>query len=108
MFFLSKLFVGVVCPWDERILIYPTLGWASHRLSPPPRKSILSLATVIFLSAPPLLAQTTPLPSVPDATFSTLSRRGTPKDILHGGGKRHACLTKANRRHRVNHNRPTR
>ncbi|WP_295620221.1 hypothetical protein [Chamaesiphon sp. GL140_3_metabinner_50] len=59
------------------------------------------LATVIFLSASPLI-------SVPDAAFATLSRRGTPKDILRGGGKRHACLTTVNRRYRFNHHHPTR
>jgi hypothetical protein len=54
------------------------------------------IAAVIFLSGQQLLAQTAPLKYVPDPIFSTLSRKGTPKDITHGGGKRGACLTRAN------------
>ncbi len=127
MSFLSKLFVGVLSPLArlrQRLLLGQTLreriakGEATptaqvacpldDRIGKSQQQLIFTLAAVVFLITPPLLAQATPLPSVADATFSTLSRRGTPKDILRGGGKRHACLTKANRRQRVNRHRLTR
>jgi Domain of Unknown Function (DUF928) len=57
---------------------------------------ILTLAATLILFAPQLTAQTAPLKYVPDDTFSVLSRRGTPKDIGAGGGKRSVCLTRAN------------
>ncbi len=50
----------------------------------------------MLLSGQQLLAQTAPLKYIPDPLFSTLSRKGTPKDIKHGGGKRGVCLTRAN------------
>ena len=58
-------------------------------------RSLLSL-TAWLLIAPPLAAQTAPLQYIPDPTFSVLSRKGTPKDITYGGGKRSICLTRAN------------
>lgn len=58
--------------------------------------TIFNLATVILLSGQQLSAQTVPLKYVPDPTFSVLSRKGTPKDITQGGGKRSVCLTRAN------------
>ena len=57
---------------------------------------LLALASTLILWAPQLTAQTAPLKYVPDETFSVLSRRGTPKDISGGGGKRSVCLTRAN------------
>ncbi len=42
--------------------------------------------------------QAAPLKYLPDPTFSVLSRRGTPKDISQGGGKRGVCMTTANTR----------
>jgi Domain of Unknown Function (DUF928) len=59
-------------------------------------RSILTLATILLLSGQQLTAQSAPLKYVPDPTFSTLSRKGTPKDITYGGGKRSVCLTRAN------------
>ena len=55
-----------------------------------------SIITALWLSGTQLLAPTTPLKYVADPTFSALSRKGTPKDIIHGGGKRGACLTRSN------------
>ncbi|WP_373544422.1 DUF928 domain-containing protein [Chamaesiphon sp.] len=60
------------------------------------RHSFFTLAAILLLWAPQLSAQTTPLKYVPDPTFSVLSRKGTPKDITYGGGKRSVCLTRAN------------
>ncbi len=59
-------------------------------------RSIFTLAATLILFAPQLAAQTIPLKYVPDPTFSALSRKGTPKDITAGGGKRSICLTRAN------------
>ena len=59
------------------------------------RHSSFTLAALLLLWAPQA-AQTAPLKYVPDPTFSVLSRKGTPKDISHGGGKRSVCLTRAN------------
>jgi Domain of Unknown Function (DUF928) len=59
-------------------------------------RSIFALSATILLCGQPLSAQTTLLKYVPDPTFSALSRRGTPKDITYGGGKRSVCLTRAN------------
>ena len=56
----------------------------------------LSIITALWLNGSQLLAQTTQLKYVTDPTFSALSRKGTPKDIIHGGGKRGACLTRSN------------
>jgi Domain of Unknown Function (DUF928) len=55
----------------------------------------LYITAILWLHGQQLLAQTTSLKYVPDPTFSALSRKGTPKDIIHGGGKRGACLTRA-------------
>jgi hypothetical protein len=63
---------------------------------PANRRSLFSLLVVLFLNGSQLLAQTASLKYVPDPIFSTLSRKGTPKDITHGGGKRGVCLTRAN------------
>jgi Domain of Unknown Function (DUF928) len=57
---------------------------------------IFALTATLLLTASQLSAQTTSLKYVPDPTFSVLSRRGTPKDITYGGGKRSVCLTRAN------------
>lgn len=59
-------------------------------------RSIFTLATTLLLSGQQVSAQTASLKYVPDPTFSALSRRGTPKDITYGGGKRSVCLTRAN------------
>jgi Domain of Unknown Function (DUF928) len=56
----------------------------------------LTLLAIFLLAGRSSLAQTAPLKYVPDPTFSALSRKGTPKDIAHGGGKRSVCLTRAN------------
>jgi Domain of Unknown Function (DUF928) len=50
----------------------------------------------LLLSECQLLAQTTAIKFIPDPLFSTLSRKGTPKDITRGGGKRSICLTRSN------------
>jgi hypothetical protein len=52
--------------------------------------------TALLSIATQLSALAAPLKYVPDPTFSTLSRKGTPKDITYGGGKRSICLTRAN------------
>ena len=57
---------------------------------------IFTLTATLLLSGQQLSAQTAPLKYVPDPTFSVLSRRGTPKDITYGGGKRSVCLNRAN------------
>jgi hypothetical protein len=59
-------------------------------------RSLFALAATVGSSTPQLSAQTAPLKYVPDPTFSALSRKGTPKDITAGGGKRSVCLTRAN------------
>jgi hypothetical protein len=56
----------------------------------------LTLIAILLLAGRSSLAQTAPLKYVPDPTFSALSRKGTPKDIGQGGGKRSVCLTRAN------------
>ena len=58
-------------------------------------QTLLSLTAWLLLIAPPLAAQTL-LQYIPDPTFSALSRKGAPKDIIYGGGKRSICLTRAN------------
>ncbi|WP_310418440.1 DUF928 domain-containing protein [Chamaesiphon sp. OTE_8_metabat_110] len=58
-------------------------------------RTLLSLTAWLLLIAPPLTAQTAPLQYSPDPTFSVLSRKGAPKDIIYGGGKRSICLTRA-------------
>jgi Domain of Unknown Function (DUF928) len=57
---------------------------------------IFALAATLLLTASQLSAQIAPLKYVPDPTFSALSRRGAPKDVTYGGGKRSVCLTRAN------------
>lgn len=52
--------------------------------------------TTLLLLTTPQIALAAPLKYVPDPTFSVLSRKGTPKDITYGGGKRSNCLTRAN------------
>jgi hypothetical protein len=59
-------------------------------------RSIFTLSATILLFGQQLSAQTTLLKYIPDPTFSVLSRKGTPKDITYGGGKRSVCLTRAN------------
>jgi Domain of Unknown Function (DUF928) len=59
-------------------------------------RSLFTLVATLLLCGQQLAAQTPPLKYVPDSTFSVLSRRGTPKDITYGGGKRSVCLTRAN------------
>ncbi len=56
---------------------------------------LLTLLT-LSLSTQQLLAQTTAIKYIPDPLFSTLSRKGTPKDMTRGGGKRSICLPRAN------------
>ena len=71
----------------------------SSRTNPMPLHSylcIFTLTATLLLSGQQLSAQTAPLKYVPDPTFSVLSRRGTPKDITYGGGKRSVCLNRAN------------
>jgi hypothetical protein len=60
---------------------------------------ILGLAVTILLTGQQLAVQAAPLVYLPDSTFSVLSRKGTPKDITNGGGKRSICpnLTKLDR-----------
>jgi Domain of Unknown Function (DUF928) len=58
-------------------------------------KRLLPLA-IVPLWGSQLLAQTTAIKYIPDPLFSTLSRKGTPKDLTRGGGKRSICLTRAN------------
>jgi Domain of Unknown Function (DUF928) len=48
-------------------------------------------STSVFFSCQPVTAQESTLYYVPDPTFSALSKKGTPKDIMRGGGKR-GCL----------------
>jgi Domain of Unknown Function (DUF928) len=55
----------------------------------------LSLTALLLLSEPQV-GFAAPLKYLPDPTFATLSRKGTPKDISQGGGKRSSCLTRAN------------
>jgi hypothetical protein len=50
------------------------------------------VATISLLcGSQPVIAQDTALHYTPDPTFAALSKKGTPKDILRGGGKR-GCL----------------
>jgi hypothetical protein len=58
-------------------------------------RSIFYLAIAFLLNGRQLLAQITQIKYVPELEFSTLSRRGTPKDITYGGGKRSVCLRRA-------------
>jgi Domain of Unknown Function (DUF928) len=60
---------------------------------------ILGLAVTILLTEQQLAVQAAPLVYLPDSNFSVLSRKGTPKDITDGGGKRSICpnLTKLDR-----------
>jgi hypothetical protein len=53
------------------------------------------LALSLWGNQYPLHAQTTQIKYIPESVFSTLSRKGTPKDITHGGGKRSICLHRA-------------
>jgi hypothetical protein len=56
--------------------------------------AIVSLAVLMLvLAGRSLSARAAPLKYLPDPTFSVLSRKGTPKDISQGGGKRGVCLT---------------
>ncbi|PSB56410.1 DUF928 domain-containing protein, partial [Chamaesiphon polymorphus] len=57
---------------------------------------LLRLTTLLLLTTPQISTIAAPLKYVPDPTFSVLSRKGTPKDITYGGGKRSICLTRAN------------
>jgi Domain of Unknown Function (DUF928) len=57
---------------------------------------LLRLTALLLLTAPQISALAAPLKYVADPTFSVLSRKGTPKDITYGGGKRSICLTRAN------------
>ena len=53
-------------------------------------KVALTIATLLLLPTPSI-AEDTALRYTSDPTFSALSRKGTPKDITRGGGKR-GCL----------------
>jgi Domain of Unknown Function (DUF928) len=57
---------------------------------------ILGLAVTILLAGQQFAAQAAPLVYFPDPTFSVLSRKGTPKDITTGGGKRSICPSLTN------------
>jgi Domain of Unknown Function (DUF928) len=59
-------------------------------------RSIVSLATLLLPAGQQLIVSAAPLKYLPDPIFSALSRKGTPKDISQGGGKRTVCLTRAN------------
>jgi hypothetical protein len=62
-------------------------------------RAIFSLAALLStLIGRALPAQAAPLKYLADPTFSALSRKGTPKDISQGGGKRGICMTNANSR----------
>ncbi len=67
------------------------LQWRSARLS---IKSLIILSSSLLFCWQPVLAQSTALQYLPDSTFSALSRKGTPRDIIRGGGKR-GCLNLA-------------
>jgi hypothetical protein len=53
-------------------------------------KLALTIATLLLLTSTSI-AENTAIHYTPDPTFSALSRKGTPKDITRGGGKR-GCL----------------
>ncbi len=53
-------------------------------------KLALAIATLLLLPTPSI-AENTAISYTSDPTFSALSRKGTPKDIMRGGGKR-GCL----------------
>lgn len=57
-----------------------------------------ALAVLLLLTGRSLAVQAAPLKYqyLPDPTFSALSRKGRPKNIAQGGGKRGVCLTRAN------------
>jgi Domain of Unknown Function (DUF928) len=65
-----------------------------RRLIKHSRQLLVVLSTSLFLCWQPLMAQDSSLYYVPDPTFSALSKKGTPKDIMRGGGKR-GCLNLA-------------
>jgi Domain of Unknown Function (DUF928) len=58
-----------------------------------PVKLTTAWVTIISLlfGSQPVMAQETALHYIPDPTFAALSKKGTPKDIMRGGGKR-GCL----------------
>jgi hypothetical protein len=53
-------------------------------------KAALTIATLLFLASTSI-AENNAIRYTSDPTFSALSRKGTPKDIMRGGGKR-GCL----------------
>jgi hypothetical protein len=55
-------------------------------------------AILLLLTGQSRSVRAAPLKYLPDPTFSVLSRRGTPKDISQGGGKRGVCMTNSNTR----------
>jgi Domain of Unknown Function (DUF928) len=55
------------------------------------RQPLAILGAALLFCWQPGLAQHTELPYLPDPTFSALSKKGAPKDITRGGGKR-GCL----------------
>ncbi len=65
-----------------------SLSWRlSERLIP----SLAILSAALLFCWPPGLAQNAERPYLSDPTFSALSKKGAPKDITRGGGKR-GCL----------------